>query len=363
MDEMRAMLDQLMGEDRNLGATEKAKYKPRKRHHTDKDVCKFYLSGFCPYEEFRRTKNDCGDCPGIHDDGCRAQYEAEDDRTKERLGYEAELLRWLEKLLTDLRKRIDSNTVRLRAVENPLLLHEDQAKLDAMTAQMKELVARAERLGEEGEVDGAMEATNEAEKLKAQRAALEAAAEARAGNNALKNLHQEVCPVSGLIINNDETRLRDHHQGRNFNAWKKLHEVHARLLEEQRARSERLRALRGAGPDEAPAKPRDWSHSSREREASNGARRRDRSWERGGRDERDRRYRDRSREARPLRHGDGRGPRDETGRRRREEGARDAGGRSRSRDRRPARDYDEGRGRDRRPVGSAQHGAAEEGEI
>lgn len=146
-------------------------------------------------------------------------------------------------------------------------------------------------------------------------------------------------------------------------AWKKLHEVHARLLEEQRARSERLRALRGAGPDEAPAKPRDWSHSSREREASNGARRRDRSWERGGRDERDRRYRDRSREARPLRHGDGRGPRDETGRRRREEGARDAGGRSRSRDRRPARDYDEGRGQDRKPVGSAQHGAAEEGEI
>lgn len=140
--------------------------RPRKRHYTDKDVCRYYMTGFCPYEEFRRTKNDCGDCPSIHDEECKAQYEAADDRTKERLGYEAELLRWMEKLLVDLRKRIDSNTVRLRAVDNPLLLHEDQAKLDAMTAQMKELVARAERMGEEGEIDGAMEATNDAERLK-----------------------------------------------------------------------------------------------------------------------------------------------------------------------------------------------------
>ena len=77
--------------------------------------------------------------------------------------------------------------------------------------------------------------------LQTQRAAFEAAAEARAGNNALKNMHQEVCPVSGLIINNDETRLRDHHQGRNYNAWKRLHETHERLVEELKARALRLR--------------------------------------------------------------------------------------------------------------------------
>ena len=37
-------------------------------------------------QEFRRTKNDCGDCPAVHDEGCRAQWEALDGRSKERYG-------------------------------------------------------------------------------------------------------------------------------------------------------------------------------------------------------------------------------------------------------------------------------------
>ncbi len=37
-------------------------------------------------QEFRRTKNDCGDCPCIHDDNCRKQYEELDDRSKDRYG-------------------------------------------------------------------------------------------------------------------------------------------------------------------------------------------------------------------------------------------------------------------------------------
>jgi len=39
-----------------------------------------------PPQEFRRTKNDCGDCPCIHDDNCRKQYEELDDRSKDRYG-------------------------------------------------------------------------------------------------------------------------------------------------------------------------------------------------------------------------------------------------------------------------------------
>lgn len=37
----------------------------------------------------------------------------------------------------------------------------------------------------------------------------------------------QVCQVSGLIINDEESRLRDHYGGRNYNSWKKLHEVRA----------------------------------------------------------------------------------------------------------------------------------------
>lgn len=56
------------------------------RKFSDKEVCKAFLCGFCPHEEFRRTKNDCGDCPLLHDEGCRQQWEELDDRAKERYG-------------------------------------------------------------------------------------------------------------------------------------------------------------------------------------------------------------------------------------------------------------------------------------
>jgi hypothetical protein len=42
-----------------------------KKKFTDADVCKFYLCGFCPYEEFQRTKHDVGPCPMVHDDHCK----------------------------------------------------------------------------------------------------------------------------------------------------------------------------------------------------------------------------------------------------------------------------------------------------
>ena len=57
------------------------------RKFSDDSICKYFLCGFCPYEEFRRTKNDCGDCPSVHDDACKAQWDALDDRAKERYGW------------------------------------------------------------------------------------------------------------------------------------------------------------------------------------------------------------------------------------------------------------------------------------
>lgn len=45
---------------------------------------------------------------------------------------------------------------------------------------------------------------------------LEQQAGSRAGSNALKGLQQTVCPISGLIINKEESRIQDHLEGRNY---------------------------------------------------------------------------------------------------------------------------------------------------
>lgn len=60
--------------------------RPRTRSYRDSEVCKYFLCGFCPYEEFRRTKNDCGDCPCMHDEDAKREWDALDDRSRERTG-------------------------------------------------------------------------------------------------------------------------------------------------------------------------------------------------------------------------------------------------------------------------------------
>ena len=59
--------------------------------------------------------------------------------------YEAELLRWFDRLLIDLRKRIDANTARLAALEPPpgVLPVEDQQRLDNLAQQINAVLARA----------------------------------------------------------------------------------------------------------------------------------------------------------------------------------------------------------------------------
>lgn len=208
------------------------------KHFDDPDVCKFFVCGFCPYEEFRRTKNDVGDCPQVHDEGCRSQWEALDDREKDRYSYERDLMRKMDRFMMDLQRRIDSNKQRLAATQQPLYLADDKATLEKMTKDIDDLLAHAAKLGEEGDIDAAEAATKQADALRERRSTLERQAEGRSGSSAARGLAQSVCPISGLIINDEESRLRDHHSGRNYNAWKKFHEMHAALRETLRRRDE-----------------------------------------------------------------------------------------------------------------------------
>ena len=53
--------------------------------------------------------------------------------------------------------------------------------------------------------------------MQADKTAFEADAKARAtANSSSRYGQQEVCQISGLIINSEETRVRDHKMGRNY---------------------------------------------------------------------------------------------------------------------------------------------------
>ena len=134
----------------------------------------------CPYEEFERTKHDVGPCPLLHDEELRADWQvghaacsvasnlcasalhiaymrlgtpsllqflisicllqvlgwitlhactctqALDDKSKERLGFERELYKYLDKLMVELQAKIHRNSDRLAAEEAAPLPPADQ---------------------------------------------------------------------------------------------------------------------------------------------------------------------------------------------------------------------------------------------
>lgn len=67
---MRAMLDELMGKERNVSLDQR---KGTDIRFNDPEVCKYALAGLCPYGLFKNTKSDLGKCPGLGMESCHAQ--------------------------------------------------------------------------------------------------------------------------------------------------------------------------------------------------------------------------------------------------------------------------------------------------
>lgn len=99
--------------------------RPTRKFH-DEEVCKYFLCGFCPYEEFDKTRTDYGPCPAVHDDRCKTHWEALKDEERAKYPYERELKKWLDKMVDDLGKKVKRNQERLDSEANPAFLPDDQ---------------------------------------------------------------------------------------------------------------------------------------------------------------------------------------------------------------------------------------------
>ena len=62
MDAQRAMLDELMGKERNVPLTERT---GRALKFSDPEICKYNLAGLCPYGLFRNTRSDLGEFDAV----------------------------------------------------------------------------------------------------------------------------------------------------------------------------------------------------------------------------------------------------------------------------------------------------------
>merc|ERR1719265_2051644 len=98
MDETRALLDALMGPNRNRKDSAASKGVP---DFEDKTVRKYFLVGFCPHDWFTMAKRQLKPCTKIHSEIMRDQFEMHPDVGKYRSVYEEEFLAYLEKIAAD----------------------------------------------------------------------------------------------------------------------------------------------------------------------------------------------------------------------------------------------------------------------
>ena len=237
-------------------------------------------AGFCPFTEFERTKHDFGTCTNLHDDQTKADWDAMDDRERDRLGFERDLKKWLDKLMVDLKQKISRNETRLAAQEDVLLLPEDQVPVTVEYLAFSSISSRSDMylpagarrsaewrdsgvrharrgVGRAGQrrrrtgcraclraPQGALMCWCRLQLLQcvpgisscctglpscticqhsltgccsqATKAKFEEEAQKRAGGGASRYGQQEVCPFSGVIVNKEESRVRDHKNGRNY---------------------------------------------------------------------------------------------------------------------------------------------------
>ncbi len=158
MDEQRALLDQLMGMNRDGD-------KPQEEitDFLDARVCKNFLCGLCPQDLFQNTKMDMGECELAHVPEVKQAYDEE--RKKKDFGYERDLMRILQRYASDVEKKIARAQKRLEEEEGsavtpkedpatskyggvpPSESIENNKEILQITAEIQDAVEKAEEAG------------------------------------------------------------------------------------------------------------------------------------------------------------------------------------------------------------------------
>ncbi|CAN1159110.1 Luc7-like protein 3 [Linum perenne] len=316
MDAQRAMLDSLMGADRNLTENEKKDFK--EITWDSKEVCPYYMARFCPHDLFVNTKSDLGPCERVHDPKLKESFEKSPRHDKFLLKFESELSQRCDKLVMDLDRRVRRGRERLAQDEEPIplppLSAEKLEQLAVVEEKIKNLLGQVEELGEAGKVDEAQALMKKVDELNAEKALIQAP------NGKLPLIPVEkkmaLCEICGsfLVANDALERTQSHVTGKQHIGYGLVRDFIAEYKEAREKAKEEERLAREKEAEQG-RKRRGESDSDRSRRSVSGEqnryqdrdrdryrdydRSRDRNSGKGSRNGRDR-YHDRSRSRSPV---------------------------------------------------------------
>lgn len=269
-----ALLDELMGRDRNLAPTEKKK----EIRWEDPAVCKHFLVKFCPNELFVNTRADLGPCEKIHDEVLKNEYEKSHGYQK--MGYEEDFLRFCQSMMADVERRIRRGKQRLSqgnqegGLPAPTQVRNNDEKIQMLTERINGLLEQVEQLGCDGKVEEAQGIMKLCDQLKEEREGLRRVNEnshwlQTAEIAAAQEKQMEVCEVCGafLIVGDAQQRVDDHLMGKQHMGFAKIKTtVDEMLTKRQKEREEREERREKEREERRRAREEEDKQRERERE-------------------------------------------------------------------------------------------------
>lgn len=301
-DQVRAMLDQLMGTQRDGVPSKSIKF-------DDPEVCKTFLMGCCPHEVLTGTRADIGSCKKVHDLALKADYEMA-QKNKDYF-YDFDAHKHLQTFVLETDRRIEVSKQRL-AEQQAEVSAEVQSKASAvhgLNEKIGKLVVQSETLGMEGKVEEAKEILDQIDKLKEEKSVAEETYRNSMPASTYQQQKLRVCEVCSayLGLHDNDCRLADHFGGKLHLGFMSLRDECSRLeksvesrrdLYEASLRREREERMRRHEEDSYRRNSSSREHSrrrSRSRDRHRRSRSRDRRRRRSrSRDRSSRRHRERS---------------------------------------------------------------------
>ncbi|XP_075035995.1 putative RNA-binding protein Luc7-like 1 isoform X1 [Mixophyes fleayi] len=208
--QMRALLDQLMGTARDGDETrQRVKF-------SDDRVCKSHLLDCCPHDILAGTRMDLGECTKIHDLALRADYEI---ASKEKdLFFELDAMDHLETFIAECDRRTELAKKRLAETQEEISAEVavKAEKVHELNEEIGKLLAKAEQLGAEGNVDESQRILMEMERVKARKREAEDEYRNSMPASSFQQQKLRVCEVCSayLGLHDNDRRLADHFGGK-----------------------------------------------------------------------------------------------------------------------------------------------------
>ncbi|KAM3914516.1 putative RNA-binding protein Luc7-like 2 isoform 2-T4 [Leptodactylus fuscus] len=183
---------------------------------SDERVCKSHLLNCCPHDILSGTRMDLGECLKVHDLALRADYEIASKQQD--FFFELDAMDHLKSFIADCDRRTDIAKKRLADTQEEISAEvaAKAEKVHELNEEIGKLLAKAEQLGAEGNVEESQKVMDEVEKTRTRKREAEEIYRSSMPASSFQQQKLRVCEVCSayLGLHDNDRRLADHFGGK-----------------------------------------------------------------------------------------------------------------------------------------------------